>query len=490
MTFEDLKPWLEKRAALQHASGLLSFDKSCHNLKKALHNTGSTMNYINKELLLMNQDPHLIQLLNQLANDAKTSFEHKRIAEEWLKEIHQKQDIPTDLALEYRQAMINASSIWPQCKQENDWINFVPALQEVVRLRKEMAQCRKTAGQSLYDVMLEEYLPGYDTAILDNFFLQLRENIIPLLKKIQETKQDSNIVSRQTYDLDAQRIYVKDLIGRLGFDFESGDIFESEHPFTSHFHNHDVRFTNHYHTDNLHAIFSAIHETGHALYEMGIRDDISRSPLGSGTSTPMHEGQSRFYENMIGRNPLFWKNEYPRLQKAFPKPFKDISLDDYLVTINQVEPGLIRIMADELTYSLHIMIRYELEKEIINHDFDLNRLPEAWNDKVKEVLGLAVPNDTVGVLQDMHWGSGMFGYFPGYSLGSAVAAQLYATLKKDINIEKLIEQEDYAAIRNYLKENIHQYGKLYSCDELLLRITKEKFNPKYYIDYLKAKFER
>ncbi len=488
MAYQELLPYLEKMASLSHAMGIISFDRSTLGIKKAGANASKTQSFLSKELMEVYRDPSLKKILEDCLKE-NLEFSQKRIVEEILDEITKAEKVPADLQLKYRQACWKASEVWPTFKHNSDWNGFIPYVKEVVDLEKEKTKYLVKEGQSYFDVLLDDYMPGFDTKTLDHFFDLLKKEIVPLLKQIQSKPVINDSFMHQEFDPKAQEVYTKELVAKLGFDFESGAIFESEHPFTSHFNNHDVRFTNHYHTDNLHSIYSAIHESGHALYEMGISDELTRTPVGHGTSTDMHESQSRFYENMIGRNPSFIKNEYPNIQKVFPQ-FKDVALEDYILASNVVKPGLIRIEADELTYSLHIMIRYEIEKEMFENDIDYQKLPELWNQKVKDFLGLEVPNDDVGILQDMHWGSGLIGYFPGYSLGSAIAAQLYETFKKTIDIETLIEKEDYATIRETLRENIHQYGRLYSTQELLERVTGERFNPEYYVKYLKNKFTK
>ncbi len=486
---ERIQFYFKRRAALQHALSLLSFDRSVTPLSKAVTNQAATMSVLQKELLSLNQDEALIDALKALAEDQEASFEERRMAEEGLKEIQENEGIDPDLLIESRQAILRASSAWPGLKQNNDWDSFLPLLKEVVELKKKSAACKQAPGETLYDAMLREYMPGFTIEMLDAFFEQIQTKLVPLLQRIQNGPKIEEGFLHQPFDPQKQRQYVRDLIGRLGFDFDSGEIFESEHPFTTHFHNHDVRFTNHYHPDNLHAVFSAIHETGHALYEMGIRDEFSRTPLGGGASTVMHEGQSRFYENMLGRNPLFWQNEFPRLKRFFPEAFQSVSTEEFLRAINAVHPQPIRIMADELSYPLHILLRYELEKKIINEDFDLANVPQYWNQRMQKLLHCTGATEAEGALQDMHWASGMFGYFPGYALGSAVAAQLAAALNRSGWLDEQIRNQDYAAIRQRLKEEIHQYGKLYCDQKLLERITQEKFNPQYYVDYLTKKFK-
>ena len=264
---------------------------------------------------------------------------------------------------------------------------------------------------------------------------------------------------------------------------------ETEHPYTTNLHNKDVRITNHYYLNNVEsALFSTIHESGHAIYEMGISDQITMSAIGTGVSMGMHESQSRFYENMIGRNPLFWKKVYPKLQETFNEQLKDVTLDDFTLAINHAESSFIRTEADELTYALHIMVRYEIEKKMFMEEMDYDTLPQLWNDLYKEYLGIIPKDDREGILQDMHWAGGMLGYFPSYAIGSAIASQIYSYMQKTTEIEHWIEDGRFDQIKQFLGEHIHQYGCIYSTNEMLERMMGEKFNPQYYVNYLKEKF--
>lgn len=274
----------------------------------------------------------------------------------------------------------------------------------------------------------------------------------------------------------------------LGFDFNKGVISESTHPFTLTVNNDDVRITTRYIEElPLSSIFSTIHETGHAIYEQGISNDLKETILADGTSMAIHESQSRFYENIIGRSKTFWIKIYENLKNEY-KFLENISIEEFYKGINSVQPSLIRVEADELTYSLHIMIRYEIERGIFDGKYEIKDLPKIWNEKMKEYLGIGPKNDGEGVLQDVHWSCGLIGYFPSYALGNAYSAQIYNKMKEELNIEKILLDGDMEKIKCWLHKKIHQYGKLKTPKELIEEITGEDLNPKYYIDYLKEKY--
>ena len=324
---------------------------------------------------------------------------------------------------------------------------------------------------------------------LDRFFGILKEELVPFLKQVTESKKiiDDGFLTGD-YPEEKQEKLGRFLAGYVGFDFDKGVMAVSAHPFTTNLHNKDVRITTHY-TDRVDSsLFSVIHEAGHGIYELGIRDDLTLTPVGQGASMGMHESQSRFFENIIGRSPAFWAPIYGKVREMFPEQMGNVDLDQFVEAVNKVEPGLIRTEADELTYSLHVLIRYEIEKQLIEEDLDVEMLPQLWADKYEEYLGVRPENPAQGVLQDIHWSQGSFGYFPSYALGSAFGAQLYYHMKQEMDFEGLLEQGKVDVIREYLRENIHQYGKLKDSRTILKDVTGEDFDPKYYVRYLKEKY--
>ena len=294
---------------------------------------------------------------------------------------------------------------------------------------------------------------------------------------------------RKSYDIETQKKLSQFVAEYIGFDFNRGVIGDSEHPFTTNLHNHDVRITNHIYEDNLEsAIFSIIHEAGHALYEMGVDDALTQTPIGGGVSMGMHESQSRFYENIIGRSKEFWEPIYDKLQELYPEQLSKVSLDQFIKGINKAEPSLIRTEADELTYCLHIMVRYEIEKMLFADEITVKDLPRIWKEKYEEYLGITPPDDTHGVLQDMHWSGGSFGYFPSYALGNAIAAQMYYHMLNVMPFYDYLREGNLSPIREFFREHIHKYGGMRPTNRLLKDMTGEEFNPDYYVRYLTEKY--
>ena len=298
--------------------------------------------------------------------------------------------------------------------------------------------------------------------------------------------------AQQKFDKAKQREFCEYLRDVMCFDKTRGIMKESEHPFTSGFGTDDVRITNHYYEDSLvSSIFSAIHETGHATYEQQCDKSLNGTFSGGGASLGLHESQSRFYENIIGRSRAFWEVHYTKLQKLFRKELKDVSLDEFVAYINRAETSFIRTEADELTYPLHVMLRYEIEKKVISGELEVKDLPRYWNDKFTEYFGITPPTDTLGVLQDVHWAYGNFGYFPTYALGSAIASQLYHHMSKDFDVEQSLKDGTTKRINEWLKEHVHKYGSSKYPDEILRLATGgEDFDPNYYVDYLIDKYSK
>jgi carboxypeptidase Taq len=325
--------------------------------------------------------------------------------------------------------------------------------------------------------------------LIDHYYK--KGKIVPLLKESADrSKTVPDAFLSADYPEAAQAEAARFLAEYEGFDFDRGVLALSAHPFTTNLHNHDVRITTHYQKRIDSSIFSVLHETGHAIYEFGIRDDLTQTLVGQGTSMGMHECQSRFFENIVGRSHAFWKPIYGKVAQMFGSPLTETSLEDFLAAVNRTVPGLIRTEADELSYPLHVLVRYEIEKMLIEEDLEVEKLPQIWNDKYEEYLGVRPSTDREGVLQDIHWSQGSIGYFPSYALGNAFGAQIYHQMKKELPVEKLLEAGNLGEIREYLRKNIHQYGKLKDSRQILRDMTGEDFNPSYYVAYLEEKYGR
>lgn len=499
--FDQLKPKLDKSAALTAALALFEWDVETLAPEEAADNTGKIIGILSEEYFHSLINPEVKRLLGKLEEDENNNMltvEQKAVVKQLRRTYDQLASIPSKEYAEFSELANKSSSVWAKARKNNDFSLFEEYLKRIVDHKKKFASYRVKEGEeqeneyALYDVLLSDFEPSLSTKELDDFFDLIKEELVPLIEQVAEKKDEiDDAFNYKKYDIEKQRKFCDFIVDYVGFDRGKGVVAESAHPFTTNLHNKDVRITNHYLEDNLiSAITSAIHETGHAIYEMQIRDDLTLTMVGTGASMAMHESQSRFYENIIGKNKEFWVPIYDTLVETYPEQLETVSLDQFIRAINKSVPGYIRTDADELTYPIHILIRYELEKELFSNKLTVKELPQAWKQKYKEYLGLEPKTDTLGVLQDIHWSTGDFGYFPSYAVGSAVAAQLYFFMKTQMEFDDLLREGNLDCIKTYLGEHIHQYGMIYDMDELLVKVTGEKFNPEYYVRYLKEKYEK
>lgn len=499
MLFDEIKPYMDKGMAAKTALTLFEWDQETLAPPMAGEWTAKVIGELSNVYLESLVNDEVKRKLDKLRNEkefSKLSLKEQAIVKEWETIIKQLEPIPQKEYRVYMELVAKAGNIWAKAKEKDDFETFLPCLQEIVEYKRKFAKYRKKAGKEkkkeLYDILLEDYEPDFTTEKLDVFFEEIKRELVPFIQKIvKENEKKKYRLPKGKYDAGKQREFCKWIAGYVGFDFSKGVIGESEHPFSTNLHNHDVRISNHYYEDNLEsAIFSVIHEVGHALYEFGIDSDITMTLVGFGTSMGMHESQSRFYENIIGRSEKFWKPIYSKLQEIFSEQLGSVSIEDFIHAINRVDPGFIRTEADELTYSLHVLVRYEIEKMLLSGKIEVKNLPKVWNEKYQEYLGISPDSDKNGVLQDVHWACGDFGYFPSYALGTAISAQIYSHLKEVMPLEEYLESGNLLPIRDYLKEHIYQYGKRKNTNQILEEMTGEEFNPSYYIQYLKEKYRK
>lgn len=397
--------------------------------------------------------------------------------------------IPPEIVRELGELQEAAAAIWSKARAENDFDTFAPYLKRLIALQKKIISYRSN-GENSYDILLDDYEAGMNMAVYDQFFDKLKESLVPLLQKIKESgkKIDRSFVNAPV-DVNTQKEISKWIAEKLGYNLDRGYIAESTHPFCSGSNKFDVRITTRYIEDDfLSSLYSVMHESGHAIYEQNVSDDIAHSIIGGGASMGIHESQSRFYENYLGRGLAFWNVISEDLLKLLPAAFKQVTPQQFYEAVNVVEPSLIRVEADELTYNLHIIIRYEIERMLFTEDIDVYDLPNIWNKKYEEYLGITPPTDALGVLQDIHWSFGAFGYFPTYALGSAYSAQIVAHLNRDLDVEGLIKEQKFDKIKGWLNEKIHQYGSIYTPNQLMEKSFGETFNADYYVDYLVSKY--
>ena len=393
--------------------------------------------------------------------------------------------------MEYSYAHMDCMDKWYKAKMADDYSTFEKPLLNLIELIKKRVHKRNPKAKP-YDVLLDDFEEGMNQKKYDEFFRLIKTELLPLIRQVEKKKDtiDDSFLYKY-YPADKQAQFSKKIMEFINFDPSWGYLGLTEHPFTSGLSRNDVRVTTNYDEHNIAAaIFSVIHECGHAFYEHQLDPKFDKYLYIKRMSSGMHESQSRFFENYLARNEDFFTLLYPELQKLFPENLKDVSLRQFIKAINKAECSLIRTKADELTYPIHILIRYELEKDIFAGKIDLKDLSKEWNRKYKKYLGIDVPNERDGILQDIHWSEAYFGYFPTYALGSAIGAQIFRKMKKDLKVSDLLRKGKFKVLTDYLKKNIQSYAALYNFEEILYKATGENFNPKYYIDYLKDKYSR
>ena len=393
-------------------------------------------------------------------------------------------------AMEFSMACMEGEDNWEKAKHGSDYSIFEPYLLRLIDLSKKRAVKRNEQIQP-YDVYLDDYEEGMNIEKYDEFFKLVKSELLPLIQKVaakSDEIDDSFLYKR--YPAAKQEKFMKNCLNKfLRFDKGWSYMGVSEHPFTDGLSGNDVRITTAYNENNITScLFSIIHEVGHSYYEHQVASKYEGTNIKHCISSGMHESQSRFLENYLGRRESFWVTLYPKLQKAFPANLKDVTLQQFIKAVNVSKPSLIRTDADELTYPIHILIRYEIEKGIFDGSISTENLDKIWNQKYKEYLGIDVDSDRNGILQDIHWSDASFGYFPTYALGSAVGAQLLNKMEKEIDVDALLAKGNFKAVTDYLKNNFQKYGALYDLNTLLVKVTGEPFNPTYYIDYLKNKY--
>jgi carboxypeptidase Taq len=490
-TYGMLKPCLERAMALQTALILFEWDNETLAPEEAGKYTARVQGALSEAYQEIMTGEKIKRLLEQCRKETGLSEAERAIIREAQEEYDRLVRIPPKEYRAYQELVAESARVWAKAKEQQDFAAFAPVLKEIIFYQKRFAGYRAKDGQKLYDVMLDDYEKGFSMKKLDEFFGLLKEELVPFLKKVTQSRTEiRDDFLTGDYPEEKQRELAEFLAEYVGFDFKRGVLAQSAHPFTTNLHNHDVRLTTHYKKRVDSSLFSVIHEAGHGIYELGVADELTQTLAGQGASMGMHESQSRFFENMIGRNEAFWEPIYKKLQELFPKELGKVSREEFVRAVNKVQPGLIRTEADELTYSLHVLVRYELEKMLIEENLNVEKLPELWADKYEEYLGVRPQNPAEGVLQDIHWAQGSFGYFPSYALGSAFAAQMLQFMKKSMDFEELLRKGEIEVIRHVLKRHIHRFGKMRDSRQLLRDMTGEDFEPRYYVEYLKEKYSR
>ncbi len=398
--------------------------------------------------------------------------------------------LPSDFVIRLSRETSLAQQVWAEAKEQNNFRQFLPNLRTVLALKREEAEYLgfKT---SPYDALLDVYEPGSTIATLRPLFAQMKARLVPLLKRVtQSPNQIDDSILRHSYDQARQLEFGRLVLIAMGYDFERGRLDLSAHPFTTSFHPTDVRVTTRVHEHELQScLFSCIHEGGHGLYDQGLDQRYFGTPLGESVSLGIHESQSRMWENCVGRSRAFWQFFYPILQQTFHHQLRGIDLDHFYAAINCVKPSLIRVEADELTYNLHIMLRFEIEQDLIEGRLQPEDLPGVWNQKMQEYLGITPAHDGEGVLQDVHWSFGAFGYFPTYTLGNLYSVQFFEQAKLEIpHLDDEIAAGQLMVLRRWLEQKIHRWGRMFTPDHLAQRVTGKSIDPEPFLTYLEKKY--
>ncbi len=479
-----------KMDAYNHAMGLLYFDSETIMPKGAFENFGATIGVLTEEVYKLEMSEEFTNILKTMKeNEDKLDAQTKKELEEILISREKIEKIPMDEFVQYQVLRSKTHADWVKAKETNNYELFKPALAQIIEFNKKFAKYVKPEEANIYNTMLNDYERGLTTAEADEYFAKVRSELVPLIAKIKEKPEPRTDFLYRNYPIDGQMKLSEYLMDFLNLNKDNCIMAQTEHPFETNFSNKDVRITTHFYENFLaSSLYSVMHEGGHAMYELNTADELSKTVLASGTSMGVHESQSRFWENVVGRSKEFCYFVFPKIKEIFPEQLSDVTADEFYKAVNIAKPGLIRIEADELTYSMHVLIRYEIEKKIMLENADINELPAIWNKLYKEYLGVDVPNDGKGILQDVHWSQGMFGYFPSYSIGSAYAAQIAKSLEKEVDLKGDISKGDVKPAASWLKEHIYKHGKMLNPKQVINNCCGEDFSADYYIEYLKEKF--
>jgi carboxypeptidase Taq len=398
--------------------------------------------------------------------------------------------VPVELRAAIARAAAQANPVWIEARKKSDFKLFLPALQRNVELKHQYIECFDEA-ENVYDILLDDYEQGMTTAEVKALFDEFKREVTPLIAAIAgrgEAVDDKPMYGH--FPVEKQRAFCISLIEKFGFNADSWRLDPTVHPFASNSATGDIRITTRYYENYLGpALFGSMHECGHGLYENGVSPALERTPLCRGASLGLHESQSRLWENLVGRSRPFWKFFFPKLQAAFPEQFAGVDAEAFYRAINKVRPSLIRVEADEATYGLHIILRFELEQEVMNGQLALKDLPEAWNARMKQYLGIDVPDDARGVLQDIHWSGGMLGYFPTYALGNIISAQIWEkALAAMPDLYEQFERGEFMPLREWLRETLHKHGRKFTPQETMRRVVGGPITVGPFVRYLKNKF--
>lgn len=479
----------KKKHAYQFTLNTLHFDVMTNAPKLGIPYRNHIISILYGEYFTLVANLETIKKLEEILSLQDIDQELRKEIELQLRELDEMRYLPKKVYVEFTKILFDSEIAWAEAKTKDEYQIFMPHLHRVIEKQKEVLT-HINKQKSGYDYLLDRYQKGTSIESYDAFFNEIKEALLPMIKQIQaKAAPIDNSPLYQFFDIKKQEQFIHEVVKYLQINKQECFIGFSSHPCTASFSSHESRITIHYQENNLMAaIFSLVHEYGHALYGLQVKEAYEGSPLATCIGYALHESQARLLENHIVRSRAFWEVHYPKLQAIFSKELATYSLDTFLRMIHAVKPSFIRMEADELTYPIHILIRYELEKAIMNGNISAFQLHSSWNDKYEKYLGIRPIHDKDGILQDFHWSSANFGYFPTYALGSAIAAQIYHQMEKELPVDKVLRNGEFHILAKWLKNAIHTYGATKEVNEILVNLTREPFHATYYIKYLKDKY--
>ena len=488
----EFKTLIEEINYLGSLSSLANWDNDVFIPDKGTDYRGQQMSYLASKIHTIKTSDQMGELLKFLKEDSnfnRLGKEDKALVKKIFKIYEKAKKIPLSFVEEEAELTSKANSVWKAARKAKNFNDFAPTLEKIVAMKRKYADLIGYEG-SPYNALLDHYEPGLTTDKVDRIFEGVKQKLIPFIRKINQVRKDVDYpFMHRTFDHKKQLDLSKDILELMGFDFTRGRIDEPTHPFCTTLGPDDVRLVTRIHDNDFYSgISSSMHEGGHGLYEQGMPPDLFNVNF-EGASMGIHESQSRLYENFIGKGKSFWKYYFPKLQERFPEQLHDVTLDEFYKAINQIKSSMIRIESDEATYNLHIILRYEIERDLIEGKLEVKDIPQVWNKKMEEYLGITPKDDAEGALQDVHWAAGLFGYFPTYTIGNLYSAQIYNQAKKEIpDLESKIEAGNLKPLRKWLGEKVHSIAWTETPDEIIQRVTGEALNPDYFTKYIENKF--
>jgi carboxypeptidase Taq len=489
--FEELRNRLAEISDLAYAGAILGWDQQTMMPARGAAVRAEQMATLGRVTHEKFTSPEIGRLLDDLRafeeEQPHDSFEAslvRVVRQDWTKACK----VPTELRAEMARAASLARPVWVEARATNDFASFLPSLKRNLELRRRYIECFDGDFDEPYDAALDDYEPGMKSVEVRSLFAYLKEHQAPIVKEVADAEPLPTPPER-AFPLELQKTFELEVLRRFGYDESAWRLDPTVHPFATGGGTQDVRLTTRYFGDNLDGLFATMHECGHGLYEHQVDPSLERTPLCRGVSLGVHESQSRMWENLVGRSLPFWRFFFPRLQELFPDALAGYDATAWYREVNRVQPSLIRVEADEATYNLHIILRFELEQEMLAESFPLEQLPEEWNRRMWEYLGIEVPDDTRGVLQDTHWATGSLGYFPTYALGNLISAQLWERVLGDLpELYADFERGEFGALREWLRENLHRHGRKFTPAETLERAAgAAAIDPEPYVRYLRRK---